>query len=140
MRQRCYDAQNLGGDPQNCPAPLLVCVGSTQAPGLFSSEIFVGGGDNGPDQLERAGEFKSVIVFEDLADGGLCDFDEFGVLWLKVSGLGNFSAKTALDHGGGATGKITQAVGEIAVVASDKSFATETAVSAENNFTQQKVT
>src|ERR1700693_2242530 len=135
MSQRGYDAQNFRGHPKNCSATLPVRIGSAQAPGLFSSEIFVGGGNDGPDQLERTREFESVVVFEDLADGGLRDFDKLSVLWLKVSGLGNFSAKTALDHGGCAAGKITQAVGKIAVVASDESFATETAVFAGNNLT-----
>src|SRR4029077_18970078 len=98
MRQGRYDAQNLGGHPQNSPATLLVSVGSAEAPGLLSGEIFVRSGDDGPDQLERARKFESVVVFKDLADGALRDFGEFLILRLKFSRLGNLAAKTAFDH------------------------------------------
>src|SRR6202166_2120239 len=139
MRQRRYCAQDLGGHPQNCSATLLVSIGSTQTPGLLGSEVFIGGGDDRPDEFECAREFESVVVFEDFADGGLGDFGKLLVLRLKFSSLRNFSAKTAINHRGGAARKITQAVGKIAVVASDQSLATEAAVSTKNNFAQQEV-
>src|ERR1700686_692695 len=139
MRKRCYDAQNLGGHPQNCSAALLVRLRSAQTPGLFGGEVFIGGSDDGPDQLKSTRKFESVIVFEHLADGGLRDFGEVVVLRLKLSGLRDFPAKAALDHRGGAAGKIAQAIRERTVVASDQSLATEPAVTAENNFAQKEV-
>ena len=106
-----YDAQNFGGDPQNCSATLLVGIGRSQTPGLLGGEIFIGSGNDGPDQFECAREFESVVVVEDLADGGFCYFGKFLVLRLKLSGLGDFSGKTPFDHRGGTAGKIAQAVG-----------------------------
>src|ERR1700722_382541 len=128
MRQSRYDAQHLCGHPQNCSTTLLVRVGSAEAPRLLSGEVFIGGGDDGPDQLECAREFEFVVVFEDFADRGLRDFGKLIVLRMKLRGLGNFSAKAAVDHGSGAAGKIAQTVGKIAVVTSDQSLATEAAI------------
>src|ERR1700722_11785546 len=105
MCQSRNDAQNLGGQPENCAATLLLRVGSTKTPGLLSGEIFIGGGDDEPDHLECAREFESVVMIEDLADGGLRDPSELLVLRLKLSSLGDFSAKTAIDHRGGAACK-----------------------------------
>jgi len=71
----------------------LIGFGVAKGPGLFAGEIFVGGGDNGPDGFEGAGETEFVEIFEDFADGGLSFFGQSFVLRFQRAWLGILPAK-----------------------------------------------
>ena len=60
MRQRGDDAQALRRWSQRIVA-LRCCVGFgvAERPRLLGGQIFVGGGDDGPDEFERAGEIQA---------------------------------------------------------------------------------
>jgi len=109
-----------------------------RAQGLLAGEIFVGGGDYGPDGLEARAKLSlskfsrtsPMAACVSMASASSCGFN--------AAGLGNFGSEVFLDERGGAAGEIAEAVGEVAVVAGDEGVVAEIAVLAEDDVAKKE--
>src|ERR1700686_636718 len=106
MSQHGDKAQNLGSYEKNRTTSFLICFRIAETPGFLNSQIFIGGGDNRPNCFECPRKFKLVVVIDHRVDSRRSFFDQGSVAVAKFGDLWDFPAKTAVDHGGGAAGKI----------------------------------